>query len=234
MQIKEAIVLAGGLGTRLRSAVPDLPKCMAPINGRPFLAYIIQYYRQQGIERFIFSLGYKHEVITDWLKTSYPDLPVTCAIEKEPLGTGGAIQLAAQQASDPHALVLNGDTFFATDLKEMASFHSQRNAACTLALKPMQNFDRYGVVDIDASGRIQDFKEKKYYKDGLISCGVYVLHVPGFLQGSWPQAFSFEKDYMEKHHADLPLYGCVQEGYFIDIGSPEDYQRAGRELVMPD
>ena len=97
MQVKEAIVLAGGLGTRLRSAVPDLPKCMAPVNGKPFLCYIIDYYSTQGIQKFIFSLGYKHELISAWIKEKYPSLAVEYVIEREPLGTGGAIQLAVEK-----------------------------------------------------------------------------------------------------------------------------------------
>ena len=107
---KEAIVLAGGLGTRLRSAVPDLPKCMAQVAGRPFLSHVIDYYRQQGIERFIFSLGYLHELIEAFLKENYSSLNYSITIETEPLGTGGAIQLACQQATNEDVIVLNGDT----------------------------------------------------------------------------------------------------------------------------
>ena len=110
--IKETIILAGGFGTRLREALPDLPKCMAPVNGRPFLYYVINYLRSQGIEKFIFSLGYKHEVIEAWLQTDFPTLDFQCLVEKEPLGTGGAILASCYKTSEQTVLVVNGDTLF--------------------------------------------------------------------------------------------------------------------------
>jgi len=230
MEIKEAIILAGGLGTRLRSVLPDLPKCMAPVNGRPFLSYIIDYYQQQGIQKFIFSLGYKFEVIQAWLKTEYPLLTIECVIEKEPLGTGGAIQLAVEKAKAKDILILNGDTLFKADLAAMAAFHKRNAAACTLLLKPMEHFDRYGVVEIEDDGRIRSFNEKKKYEKGLINGGVYILNTGRFRQQKRPVVFSFEKDYLELFFSAMPMYGCVQDGYFIDIGIPEDFERAGREL----
>jgi D-glycero-alpha-D-manno-heptose 1-phosphate guanylyltransferase len=230
MEIKEAIILAGGLGTRLRSAVPDLPKCMAPVNGRPFLAYIIEYYRQQGIEKFIFSLGYKHEAISAWLKKDYPSLAIEYTIEKEPLGTGGAIQLAVEKTQKKDVLILNGDTFFKVNLEELAVFHKRSASACTLSLKPMKNFERYGVVETEGDGRIKSFKEKKYYPEGLINGGVYILNTGRFRQQRRPTVFSFEKDYLEVFFSAMPMYGCVQNGYFIDIGIPEDFERAQQEM----
>ncbi len=230
MQIKEAIILAGGLGTRLRSVLPDLPKCMAPVNGEPFLHYIIAYYREQGIERFIFSLGYKHEVISKWITTQYPGLAVEFVIEETPLGTGGAIRFAAEKAKDKNILVLNGDTIFKVDVQELGAFHTKNTADCTLALKPMKNFERYGVVETTDDGRIKSFKEKKYYAEGLINGGVYILNTEKFRKQKWPEKFSFEKDYLEVVFSTNPVYGYVQEGYFIDIGIPEDFERAQQEL----
>ncbi len=230
MEIKEAIILAGGLGTRLQPVLPDLPKCMAPVNGRPFLSYIIDYYCAQGIQKFIFSLGYKHQYITTWLKTAYPALAVEYAIETEPLGTGGAIQLSVEKSREKEILILNGDTFFATDLKALAAFHAHHASACTLALKPMKNFDRYGVVETDEEGLIQSFREKQAYEDGLINGGVYLLNTGRFRQQKRPTVFSFEKDYLERFYSAMPMYGCVQTGYFIDIGIPADYERAQTEM----
>ena len=120
MKVTEAIILAGGLGTRLRSAVPDLPKCMAPVAGKPFLSYVIDYYKKQGINRFVFSLGYMHEVILDYLNKEYADLDYSFVIEEEPLGTGGAIRFACTEAITEAPLILNGDTLFHIQLK---SFH---------------------------------------------------------------------------------------------------------------
>jgi len=231
MEIKEAIVLAGGLGTRLRPAVPDLPKCMAPVNGRPFLSYIIDYYTGQGIEKFIFALGYKHEVIVGWIKQQYPALNVEYAIEKEPLGTGGAIQLAVEKAREKDLLILNGDTIFKIDLPVLTSFHEDNASACTLALKPMKDFERYGVVEINEEGLITRFKEKKHYQEGLINGGAYLLNIGRFRQQKRPSVFSFEKDYLERCFTFMPMYGCVQEGYFIDIGIPEDFEKAQTDLA---
>src|SRR5215510_8853889 len=119
MKIDEAIILAGGLGTRLRDTVPDLPKCMAPVAGRPFLFYAINYLRSQGLEKFIFSLGYKHEVIEDWLANQFATLDYQTIIEHEPLGTGGAIQAACRIAKGKTVIVANGDTLFKVDVQEL-------------------------------------------------------------------------------------------------------------------
>src|SRR5258708_24754201 len=121
--IKEAIILAGGLGTRLRNTVPDLPKCMAPVAGRPFLFYVINYLRSQGIEKFIFSLGYKHEVIRQYLWDEFSTLKHDCSVEEEPLGTGGAIQLACTKTTDENVLIANGDTLFTIDIGKVESIH---------------------------------------------------------------------------------------------------------------
>jgi D-glycero-alpha-D-manno-heptose 1-phosphate guanylyltransferase len=231
MAIKECIILAGGLGTRLRSAVPDLPKCMAPVAGKPFLAHVIGYFQKQGVEKFIFSLGYKSEVIQDYLETEYPALHKQYVIEQEPLGTGGAIQLACRQATEKNVLILNGDTLFSIQLPALTAFHEQHQAHCTLALKPMQHFDRYGVVEIAADGAIKSFKEKQFYESGLINGGIYALQVATFLKEGLPEKFSFEKDYLEKLYTVRPMYGIVQDEYFIDIGIPEDFEKANRELV---
>ena len=225
-----AIILAGGLGTRLRSAVPDLPKCMAPVAGRPFLYHVIHYLQQQGIDRFIFSLGYMHELIEAWLLNNYPLLDYHLSIEEEPLGTGGAIQLALEKANSKNVLVLNGDTMFKINTGKLLSYHEQNHATCTLALKPMHNFDRYGVVEINKDGYVQSFKEKQFYSAGLINGGVYALNVEAFLSLGLPAKFSFEKDYLEKYYATQKMMGLIQDEYFIDIGIPEDLEKAGVEL----
>ena len=226
----DCIILAGGLGTRLRSAVPDLPKCMAPVAGKPFLHHVIHYLLQQGVESFIFSLGFMHEVIEDYILKNYPLLSYQLSIEEEPLGTGGAIKLACKKASTENILVLNGDTMFKINTHKLLSFHKQNAAACTLALKPMHDFDRYGVVEINKDGHIQSFKEKQFYKDGLINGGIYALNVNSFLSIALPEKFSFEKDYLEKWYSTQKMMGLIQDEYFIDIGIPEDLQRAGVEF----
>ncbi len=234
MLIKEAIILAGGLGTRLRSTVPDLPKCMAPVGGKPFLHYVISYFQKQGIERFIFSLGHKHEIIEAYLNKEFPvaNSPFTfqLSIEQEPLGTGGAIKLACKKATEKLAIIINGDTFFKINISQLSSFRDQHNADCTLCLKPMINFDRYGVVELDNDNLITNFHEKKFYASGLINGGVYALNTGKFLDEDLPEIFSFEKDYLERFSSQRKLFGLIQDEYFIDIGIPEDYERAQREM----
>jgi len=231
--IKEAIILAGGLGTRLRESVPDLPKCMAPVAGRPFLFHVINYLRSQGVEKFIFSLGYKHELIEDYLSTQFPTLSYQCVIEDEPLGTGGAILLACTKAAEKNIVVTNGDTLFKVDLHKAAMFHNHNNAECTLLLKPMTRFDRYGVVELDEEQLVNSFKEKQFYETGNINGGVYLLNKDKFLDEEFPAKFSFEKHYLEKFYPVRRIYGLIQDAYFIDIGIPEDYNRAQSELSRP-
>lgn len=232
--IKEAIILAGGFGTRLRSVVSDVPKCMALIDGKPFLHYLIEFLQKNGIEHFIFSVGYLHEVIENYLFQNYANLNVTFSLEKEPLGTGGAIQLAAGKTSHKNVLVCNGDTFYKTDLNLLCQFHKQKNATCSLSLKPMNNFDRYGVVELNEDDSIKNFKEKQFYETGFINGGVYALNIPGFIEEGLPEKFSFEKDYLEKKVRRMEkkpgIFGIVQNHYFIDIGIPEDYEKAQKEL----
>lgn len=234
--VKEAIILAGGLGTRLRDTVPDLPKCMAPVAGRPFLFHVINYLRSQGVQKFIFSLGHMNRIIEDYLNAQFSTLNYQCSIEEEPLGTGGAIQLACSKATEKDVAVVNGDTLFKANLHEAGLFHQHHMAECTLLLKPMTQFDRYGVVETDDDLLVSSFKEKQFYTAGNINAGVYVLNVPKFLDEEFPAKFSFEKDYLEKAMS-LPkgsrrrIYGLVQDRYFIDIGIPEDYNRAQEELA---
>lgn len=233
MLIKEAIILAGGLGTRLKDTVPGLPKCMAPVAGQPFLFHVINYLRSEGIEKFIFSLGYMHEMIEEYLNAQFSTLNYQCSAEKEPLGTGGAIQLACLKTSEKDVLVVNGDTLFKAAIQDAAIFHAQNMAECTLLLKPMRQFDRYGVVETNGEHLVSSFKEKQFYNAGNINAGVYILNAPKFLDEEFPEKFSFEKEYLEKLYSQRRIYGLVQDSYFIDIGIPEDYKRAEQELSKP-
>lgn len=230
MQVTEAIILAGGLGTRLREAVPDLPKCMAPVNGQPFITFVIRHLQQQGITRFIFSLGYRSDAFTEYLSTVLDSGSFELVIEKEPLGTGGAIQLACNFAKEKNVVVVNGDSIFKVDLSLQADFHFAHQSHCTLALKPMENFERYGVVELNTDHSIASFKEKQFYQKGLINGGVYILHTEYFLALGLPEKFSFETDYLQKYYTERNIYGVIQDGYFIDIGIPEDYAKAQQDL----
>lgn len=226
-----AIILAGGLGTRLRSVVPDLPKCMAPVHGKPFIHYVIHHLQTQGISQFVFALGYKHEYFLDYLQQALPEGNYQLSMEEEPLGTGGAIRQACGLVGTSPVLVTNGDTLFSGDIPALSMAHHQQQAHCSLLLKPMTQFSRYGVVELDAHQRISSFREKQYYDSGLINAGMYLLSVPAFLQESLPEKFSFEKDYLEAFYTNRTFTGVVQDAYFIDIGIPEDYARAQVELT---
>jgi D-glycero-alpha-D-manno-heptose 1-phosphate guanylyltransferase len=205
---------------------------MAPILAKPFIGYLLDYLSQQGLEKFIFSLGYKHEVIEQYLDTQYGHLKRVYSVEEEPLGTGGAIRLAATHANTKNLLIVNGDTFFRCDIPALAAFHDAHDADCSLCLKPMKAFDRYGVVALNEEGRVAQFHEKQYYEQGLINGGVYALKVRSFLQEELPVKFSFEKDYLESKHNERRFYGMVQDDYFIDIGIPADFEKAQTELIV--
>lgn len=228
-RITEAIILAGGLGTRLRSAVPDLPKCLAPVGGRPFVGYITDHFRREGIRRFIFALGYKNDHFETFFRTEFPDGGYEISLEAEPLGTGGAIRQALDRVEGTTALILNGDTFFRVALAQLEDFHAATAADCTLCVKPMRDFDRFGVVELGDGGRVSRFREKQYYPAGMINGGVYALNKTALSGRQWPKVFSFEKDYLEAG-GEKRLFGLVQDSYFIDIGIPEDYRRVQEEL----
>lgn len=229
-----AIILAGGLGTRLRQAVPDLPKPMAPLEGRPFLEYQMDYWIAQGVRRFVLSVGYKHELIEKHFGPAYGGAEVAYAVEAAPLGTGGGLLLAmgAMRSAGPW-LVLNGDTFFDVDLAGLVNFHETRQAEITLSLFPVENNTRYTGVEIDDAQRITKLKSVSDGGRRLINGGVYLLAetaLAGLPYRPGDKA-SFESDILEKAlEAGKRLYGYSCSGKFIDIGVPEDYARAARLL----
>ena len=224
----ECVVLAGGLGTRLRGVIGEQPKCMAPINSQPFLYYLMQYLETEGCTKLILSLGYKHEVVIEWIRQQNYSFKIDWVIEDEPLGTGGGIKLALTAAQGEEVFILNGDTFFDVSLKEMLVYHQQLNgeSEATLALKYMENFERYGTVTTDREKRITAFKEKQPMESGWINGGVYLVNRTAFLAKNFPEKFSFEKDYLEAFITERRLFGFESGEYFIDIGVPEDYDKA--------
>ncbi|MBX2905414.1 MAG: nucleotidyltransferase family protein [Taibaiella sp.] len=226
----EVIVLAGGLGTRLQGVIGEYPKCMAEVAGRPFLAHVFDYLAQQRCVQAILSLGYKHEIVTEWVEKQ--DLPfvVDYVIEKEPRGTGGGLMLAMQQASADNVVVVNGDTLFTVNLERMMHYHLTQHSCTTLALKKMYSFDRYGVVNTNDGGVITSFEEKTYKEAGMINGGVYIVNQKHIHSKHLPIKCSMEKDYLEKYTAEGKFYGFESDGYFIDIGVPADYERAQEDL----
>jgi len=227
----KAIILAGGLGTRLKGVIGEIPKPMALINNTPFLEYLLQNLNYSIIDEVILSVGYKYEVIEKYFGNEFNGIPLKYSIEQKPLGTGGGISLAMKEIhSNEPILILNGDTYFDFNLEKFYNFHKNKNSDFSLCLKEMKKFDRYGSVTVNDNNKVISFNEKKYLEFGLINCGVYLINKSKFDNLNHPVKFSFEKDYMEKYTNQLNFYGHISNGYFIDIGIPEDYQKAQNEL----
>ncbi len=224
--IKEAVVLAGGLGTRLREVVKDVPKPMADINGKPFLEYLLLFLNKQDIEKVVLSVGYRYEVIKEYFGDSFLNIHLLYSIEEEPLGTGGAIKKALSFIDEDEVFIFNGDTFFQVDLFKFYEFHSRKKSRLSLALKMMNITDRYAIVEIDEHHRITAFLEKKESQGGFINGGIYLMNKEFFLSFNLSDKFSFEQNFLESYYKDYEFYGFPSDSYFIDIGVPEDYNKA--------
>ncbi|MCE5346113.1 MAG: nucleotidyltransferase family protein [Bacteroidales bacterium] len=221
----QAIILAGGLGTRLRGIIKDVPKPMAPINNKPFLYYVFKWLEKYPVDKVILSTGYKSESISDYFGTSLNNIIIDYVHEEQPLGTGGAIKYALSKTSEENILVLNGDTYFPVNLNTFYKVHISNKSTLTIALKRMKNFSRYGTVECRKNSVIK-FNEKKYCADGLINGGIYLINRNIFESEEMPEAFSFEKEILEKEDASYKITGYAFNNLFIDIGVPEDYSRA--------
>ena len=224
-----AIILAGGMGTRLQSVVSDVPKPMAPINSKPFLEYLHIYLKRNGIKEIVLSIGFMGSVIKEHFGDSFLGMPILYSYEKSPLGTGGAIKLALDKCGGGDVFVLNGDTFFDVGLRGLADDHTGQNADITVSLKMMHGIDRYGVVELNA-GRIVSMREKGYATQGHINGGVYCLKLGIFDGFDVPDKFSFESFLIDNMNA-LNIRGFISGGDFIDIGIPEDYGIA--QMLLP-
>jgi D-glycero-alpha-D-manno-heptose 1-phosphate guanylyltransferase len=225
----EAIILAGGLGTRLAERVPGVPKAMAPVGGRPFLEILVHQLKKSGCSRIVLSVGYRRETIQAHFGASYAGIAVAYAAEETPLGTGGAIRRALGIANEEAALILNGDTFLDADYAAMTRHHRQSGATLTMAITQQLDIARYGGV-IVKDGHITGFEEKGRRGPGWINAGAYVLN----RNSDWPdelgETFSFEKDFLARHIDLLRPAAFHVDGFFLDIGVPEDYDRAQTEL----
>lgn len=229
----EIVILAGGLGTRLRSSIGEaIPKCMAPIGGKPFLWYLLTYLKRFPISKVVLSVGHLRDVIIEWIDKNRDEFPFSFdfSIEKEPMGTGGGIKLALDKCKVANVIVLNGDTFFDIDLNSLLESHKLYPSTVSLALKPMNNFDRYGRVLVNiVEHRIHEFCEKQPCKTGFINGGVYCINR---INIQWPEEskFSFEKDVLERTVSNGMIFGFEFNDYFIDIGIPEDFEKANLDL----
>ncbi|MDA8560510.1 nucleotidyltransferase family protein [Nitrospinae bacterium] len=227
----EAIVLAGGLGTRLREAVADVPKPMAPISERPFLEYLLNYWIGQGVDRFILSVGYKWKIIQNHFGSIYKSAAIEYSIENTPLGTGGGILLAIKQLTEKQpCLLLNGDTFFKVPLADFLKFHNQNAAEISLALRQISGANRYDWVILNNDNSVEAFEPRSQeLKSGQINGGVYLLNPKIFKGLTWDGSskLSLEDDIIPQAlNANRQLKGFICAEKFIDIGIPEDYQAA--------
>ncbi len=228
----EAIVLAGGMGTRLNKVINDVPKPMAGINGKPFLEFLLSYLVNNGISHIILSVGYKSEIIKEHFGFTFKGAIISYAYESSPLGTGGGIKLALKKAKSKQVYVLNGDTLFNIDLQILAQSHSITNAPITIALRMMADGARYGSVEIDKTHQIKAFHEKNDNAGSvLINGGIYLINKTWMQKKSFPDKFSFEKDVLEKVFKMEKCFGVPFNDYFIDIGLPTTYKQAQTDFL---
>jgi len=228
----QAIILAGGLGTRIRGTISDdIPKPMAPVNGKPFLEYVLQNLSQNKMKQVVLSVGYKHQSISNHFGSRFEGIDIHYSIENEPLGTGGAIRLALNTIpnDDESIFIFNGDTFFPIEIMKLQDFHEQSKSDVSIALKYLSNCSRYGSVDINEMGRITHFREKQNQSPGFINGGVYIINKSILTKTDLPEKFSFEK-FLGERVNHLHLSGVSFDEHFRDIGIPEDYNKFISEI----
>lgn len=226
----KCIILAGGQGTRLRSIVNDRPKPMADIAGRPFLEFVLLGLVGKGVTEVILSIGYKAHYIERYFMESFHGMKISIAKEKSPLGTGGAVGQAVNdfKIHEPFFL-LNGDTFLDFDHRELMQMSNYKKADAVITCCVVPNNSRYGKIVI-ANGRVVPAASENNRSKGYINAGVYLIH-PRILAGyKVGDQWSLEELLFGVASSSLNLIPHITEGYFIDIGIPEDYQRAKIEL----
>jgi len=219
------VVLAGGLGTRLKSAVPDLPKCLAPVGARPFLEIQLQALAKQGFDRFVLSLGHQADLVQAAVRHFRVDAALDCIVETSPLGTGGAVAFAMREAGLAEAAVVNGDTFLDADLSAMlAPLQVAGGERFRMATIAVPDRARFGGVAL-AGTVVTAFVEKGQGGPGLINAGLYRVHASAFDGFAPGTAFSMETQVMPALLPRRALHAATLQGSFIDIGVPEDYRR---------
>jgi len=227
---RQAVILAGGFGTRLQSVVADIPKPMASVAGVPFLEHVLANLMSFGVDHSVLSVGFQHETIRKHFGSNFRGMQLAYEVEDEPLGTGGAVVASARHITEKSYFVINGDTLFKADLGQLREFHASSRADISIAVREMHDFDRYGTVAFGDDGRINGFREREPLAHGHINGGIYLINA-GVVEGlGLPERFSMEKDAFEAHVDDLALFAFPTTAYFIDIGIPEDYERAQHEL----
>jgi len=230
----EAMILAGGLGTRLQAHTPGVPKALAPVGGRPFLAWLLDQLDIAGFRRVVLCVGYRRETIIGAFGNRYRGLELLYAIEESPLGTGGAICKGIERIGPGEApiFVMNGDTIGDIAYSQMIAAHSPRShdpKAITMALFRCEDTGRYGTVEI-SEGRVASFVASGGHGPGIVNSGVYLLHRRLFRNWTMPIAFSFEHEFLAPRISELVIYPFLSDGWFIDIGVGRDFARAQNEI----
>lgn len=227
--IEEAVILAGGLGTRLRSVVSDVPKPMAPVSGRPFLHWLLDNLGKQGIKRIVLAVGYMADKIINDLGENYRGIDLFYSVEQKPLGTGGAIWKALELCSSNKTFVLNGDTWLNAPLAEVSS--SFPNADIIMSVKEVKSQDRFGGVKLEGDRIVGLNPQIQRQGPVLINAGLYVFRKDLLKRLAMPESFSLENEIF-LHPRSLDIRAHICNGTFLDIGTPEDYQRA--QTMIPN
>lgn len=228
MQMK-AIVLCGGLGTRLGEITRNTPKPLVPVAGRPFLAHVLDKLCIPEVDSFILATSFHADQVINTMGTAWQGRPVQYSVEPKARGTGGAIRLAMDSFGVDTALVANGDTLFDCDLSALVADFEGSRWVTRMALRHVEDCARYGRVQLAGDARVIGFGEKGHIGSGLINAGAYVQRrEPLITFGA--ETFSFETDYLAAMHSKLPMQGIIGSGYFIDIGVPKDLERAQIEI----
>lgn len=225
----KAIVLCGGLGTRLGTLTRDMPKPMMMVAGRPFLSYVLDQLAAAKVDEIVLAVSYHWQKIEAVIGHQWQGIKLSYSVEDTPLGTGGAIRQAMQQGGMAEALVLNGDTLFQCDVDALLRFARERCADIGMILNAVPDAARFGRVNCDQAGRVIAFQEKGVRAPGLINAGVYYVKASVF-DGAPGPAFGFEQEILMKRISRLAIYALPTDAYFIDIGIPEDLARAQHEL----
>jgi len=223
----EAIILAGGLGSRLQKVVSDRPKPMAEINGRPFLEYLLDYLISQGITKAILAVGFKHEFIQHHFGNTYKHIDLRYAVEEQQLGTGGGLVNALRIAESEEVFIVNGDTYFPVSFHDMEETFIREHADLVIALHPVRDAGRYGTILLHENGRIARFCEKGGEMGrALINGGIYLMKSQLLLSAALPEKFSLETEFLEIKSGEMRFFGRVFKNRFIDIGIPASYHQA--------
>lgn len=231
IEIEEVIILAGGFGTRLKNNIPNIPKPMADIAGKPFLQYILDQLVETRIKKVLLSTYYRGEVISNYFGLRYKNLVIDYIKDPYPLGTGGAILNCLSRVSNQSVIIMNGDSFLNLNFNKFISWLECNHSKLTVVVKKVNNTSRYGLVTLKDS-KIDKFTEKEDNCPGYINTGIYALDTDCINKYEFEKKFSFEKSFLQKKCQFIKPQAYLCDKFFIDIGILADYEKAKRLLPM--